>query len=411
MGSAYTGKDMQSRPAPFPTLGLLVLAGAIFCSVTGEFLPTGLLPEMAHDLGVSVPQTGLLVSVFAVTVVAATTPLAALTRSVSRKRLVVLVLLVNAGATVFSAVAPTYEVLVGARILAGLAHGLFWAVVGAYAAHLVPKEQLARAIAISGAGATAAFVLGVPVSTALGHLLGWRLSFVGLAVAMVVLAGLVVRALPPVDHGVSLATGEIPLPARRDPSLTPVLLLCVTIVFVLVGQNVFYTYIAPFITGAMGFGPDAVGLLLFVYGGAGVLGLVLAGLVATRHPVSSIAVAAGAVIASMVALAAAPQLQWLSVAAMAAWGVAFGSLPPLLQTRQMHLASERIRDLAAAGMTTAFNVGIGGGSLVGALILDRWGIETLPWVGAGILTVGTVLFLVLSLRENPRKASAASVIV
>ena len=100
----------------------------------------------------------------------------ALTRRYPRKTLVVVVLIGFALSNLLTAVGPTYEIVIVSRIIGGLAHGLFWAVVGAYAAHLVPKEQLGRAIAVTAAGASAAFVLGVPLGTALGHALGggWR---------------------------------------------------------------------------------------------------------------------------------------------------------------------------------------------------------------------------------------------
>ena len=225
-------------PAAFPWIGLLTLAGAIFISVTSEFLPTGLLPDMASELNVSLSTAGFLVTVFAGTVVLATTPLAALTRRYSRKALVIVVLLVLALANVLAAIAPTYEVLVGARILGGLAHGLFWAVVAAYAAHLVPKQQLGKAVAITAGGGSAAFVLGVPVGTALGHILGWRIAFGIIAVVMVLLALAVVKFLPAVNHHVALKTGEIPLPLRKDRSMKGIALLCVVIVILITGQNI-----------------------------------------------------------------------------------------------------------------------------------------------------------------------------
>jgi DHA1 family inner membrane transport protein len=401
---------MQDSGARFPIVGLVTLAGAIFVSITGEFLPTGLLPDMARSLDVSVSQAGLLVTVFAATVVLATTPLTVLTRDVSRKTLVFWVLIVNAVATVLAALAPTYEILLGARVLAGLAHGLFWAVVGSYAAHLVPQHQLARAIAISNAGGSAAFVLGVPVGTALGHAVGWRLAFAGIAGTMVVLAVLVLRFLPPVDHAVPVRTGEIPLPTRRDPTLPTVLFLCVTVALLIVGQNTFYTYIAPYISDTAGFGPDAVGPILFLYGGAGAIGLLLAGIAGSRFPIAAVVAGAAGAIVCILVLGVAPGLQWLVVVAIIAWGVAFGALPPLLHTRNMRVASPRLRDLASALLSTAFNLGIGGGALVGALLLPAGGIEVLPWTAALIMSSGLVLVL-SSAWNSRRKGSAGSVIV
>ncbi|MET4637878.1 MFS transporter [Mycetocola sp. 2940] len=382
-------------PPVFPWIGLLTLAGAIFVSVTSEFLPTGLLPEMAAELDVSVSTAGLLITVFAGTVVLATTPLAALTRKYSRKGLVFVVLLVVALANVLAAIAPTYEILVGARVLGGLAHGLFWAVVAAYSAHLVPKHQLGKAVAITAGGGSAAFVLGVPVGTALGHALGWRVAFGIIAAVVVLLALAVLKFLPAVNHHVPLKTGEIRIPMYKDRSMRGVVLLCIVILVLLTGQNTYYTYIAPWLVDAAGFPETSVAFLLFLFGGAGAIGLVLAGFAADRFPRRGFALAVIAVMASVLVLAVWSANSAVVVVAFVVWGVAFGGVPAMLQTRMLHTASFRTRDLAAALQTTAFNIGIGGGALLGGLLLDHSGIQSLPaalilFLAAGLtLMVGT----------------------
>ena len=378
---------------PFPWVGLLTLAGAIFVSVTSEFLPTGLLPEMAEELEVSLSTVGYLVTIFAATVVIATTPLAALTRRYSRKSLVVVVLLVIALANTLAAIAPSYEILVGARVLGGLAHGLFWAVVAAYSAHLVPKHQLGRAVAITAGGGSAAFVLGVPVGTALGHALGWRAAFLIIAGIVVLLAVVVIRYLPPVNHHVPLRTGEIAIPLHKDKSLTPVIVLCVVILLILTGQNVYSTYIAPWLIEVGGFGEDVVPFMLFLFGGAGAIGLVLAGLVTDRYPRRGLVGATVLVMMSVFVLALASGNQVVVVVAFIIWGVSFGGLPAMLQTRMLHNASFRMRDLAAALQTTAFNIGIGGGALIGGLALEGVGIASLPLLEIAFLFAGVVVFL------------------
>ena len=391
--------------AAFPWIGLLTLAGAIFVSVTSEFLPTGLLPDMAAELGVSLSTAGLLVTVFAGTVVIATTPLAALTRKYSRKGLVVVVLLVIALANVLAALAPTYEILVGARVLGGLAHGLFWAVVAAYSAHLVPKHQLGKAVAITAAGASAAFVLGVPVGTALGHALGWRAAFGIIAVVVALLSVAVVKFLPAVNHHVPLKTGEIAVPLYKDRSIRGVVLLCVVIVILITGQNIFYTYIAPWLVDVAGFPSTSVAFLLFLFGGAGVLGLVLAGFASDRFPKRGFAVALITVALSVLVLSLWSANMVVVVVAFVVWGAAFGGIPAMLQTRMLHTASFRTRDLAAALQTTAFNVGIGGGALLGGILLDRTGIDSLPvthivFIGTGLLLlVGSDAFRIARARR------------
>jgi predicted MFS family arabinose efflux permease len=398
----------MSAPAPFPLLGLLILAALIFASVTSEFLPTGLLPEIGHDLGVSASQVGLLVTVFAGAVVVSAAPLASLTRRFSRKSLVIVVLLVFIVANLLAAFAPTYPVLVGARVLGGLAHGLFWAVVGAYTAHLVPRHQIGRAVAITGSGGAAAFVLGVPLGTALGHALGWRLAFVTIAGVIAVLVLLAWRFLPPVQHLEVLATGEIPLPLRKDATVPGVVLVCVIVVTVMTGHNIFYTYIAPWLIGPAGFEPSAVAGMLFLYGGAGAIGLVIAGAVSDRFPRSGFTVAIGVVAASALVIGLFPNVTWLVIAAFAVWGTAFGGLPSMLQGRMLHTASVRLRDIAAAYFTTSFNIAIGGGALIGGILLDRIDITVLPFVDAAVLVAGMAVAIVGDAWLRRRAAAGRS---
>lgn len=387
--------DENRSVRPFPWLGLVTLALAIFVSVTTEFLPTGLLPEMAREYHVSLSQVGLLVTIFAATVVLATTPLSIVTRSYSRKSLVVIVLLVIAVGALLAAIAPSYPILVVARVIGGLAHGLFWAVVGAYAAHLVPKHQLGRAVAITASGATAAFVLGVPVGTAVGHALGWRLAFAFMAGLILILTVLVVRYLPAVDHRVRLATGDIPLPFRKDRSIAPVVILCVVILLLITAQNVFYTYIAPWLISVSGFGAAGVPGLLLLYGGAGAVGLVLAGFVADRFPRGGFVVSFAVVVVAVLVLWLFGASQPVVIGAIVVWGAAFGGGPAIIQTRMLHVASARLRETAVALQTTSFNVGIGGGALVGGLLLDQVGLRILPLADVALTAVG-VVFVVAS---------------
>jgi predicted MFS family arabinose efflux permease len=383
-----------NAPKPFPWVGLLTLSTLIFMMVTSEFLPTGLLPEIARELKVTESQVGILVTVFAGTVVLTATPLAILTRRHSRKSIVLVVLFVFVLANVLAAVAPNYEVLVVARVIGGLAHGLFWSVVGAYSAHLVPKHQLARAVSITGGGGTAAFVLGVPLGTALGHSLGWRLAFGILAGAVLVLTIVTAKLLPAVSHGVTLSTGEIAIPMRKDRTVPGVIIVGVIIVLVALGHNLFYTYIAPYLIGPVGIEPAQIAGVLFLFGGAGALGLVAAGTLGDRFPRASMVGAVILVLISVSAIAAFSHVQWLALVAVGVWGASFGALPSLLQARMLHTASVRVRDVAASYFTTSFNFAIGMGALIGGLLLDRFGVGVLPLfdIGITVLGLGLVIF-------------------
>ena len=413
-GEGRTGET----PGPFPWVGLIALAAAVFLSVTSEMLPTGLLPDMSRGLGVSEAQVGLLVSWFAFTVVLTSTSLAHLTRRLPRHGLIVLVLIVLAVSNVLTAISPNYAFMVGGRILGGMAHGLFWAVVGAYAAHLVPKEQIGRAVAITVSGGTLAFVFGVPLATAAGHLLGWRLSFVLLAVLMLVGALLVWRFLPPVSHygarrtdaeSAALAAAAPPAapgPAepRRDPTMRAVILLSIITGLTMVGHYTFYTYIAPFLIDTLGVDGSAVAPLLFAYGIAGAGGLVLAGTVFGPRPQLGLVIGIGVSALSVSVLAIFAATLPVAITAFVLWGLAFGLLPPLLQTRLLRTASRRIRDTASAIYTTAFNAGIGGGALLGAALLNTLGMDMVPVAYIGIL--GLALVLVIASNAVVRRRPA-----
>lgn len=374
---------------------------AVFLSITIEVLPMGLLPDMSRELGVSEPQVGLLVSVFAFTVVITSAPLMALTRRLPRQPLLVAVLAILAVSSVFTAIAPNFELIVASRVLGGAAHGLFWSIVGAYAGHLVPKEQLARAVAITTAGGSLAFVFGVPLGTALGHEFGWRVAFGGIAALTLLGAALVWWLLPGVEHRHAPAEGTEHVSVRRDPTLWPVLIVCVITGVVMVGQYAVYTYIAPYLIEVVGADAGQVGPLLFAYGIAGAVGLLLAGTVLGRKPTLGLLLAFAGVGVSVALMAALTAMPVLAIAAFVLWGIAFGALPPLLNTRLLHSASARIRDAAAAFYTTAFNIGIGGGALLGAALYGTIGLAALPWVFVGILIVSFAIVLITSRMPHP----------
>jgi predicted MFS family arabinose efflux permease len=390
-----------AAPTPrFPIFRLLVITGAVFVSVSSEFLPTGLLPDIAGELHVSESRVGLLVTLFAFTVVLSTAPLTALTHRFPRKWLMVATLAVFAVANVLAAISPSYEFLAGARILGGLAHGLFWSVTGPYASRIVPRHQLSRALAVTNAGGTAAFILGVPLGTALGHALGWRLAFGVMAGVVLLFLLLVIVALPPVEHIVPTATGEIVLPLRRDRTVPAVVIVAVTIFLFMLGYNSFYIYIVPWATQVGTVPPDVISVFLLVYGAAGAVGLLLAGIFGDRYPRAAPLMAGGGIGVGLILLAAFGPGSLPAVFVFAAiWSVAFGAFPPLMHARMLHSASLRLRDTAAAWTTIAFNLAIGGGAFVGGVLLDHFGIRVLPWAGVVIVLAGFVFVLVTDRRR------------
>jgi predicted MFS family arabinose efflux permease len=304
-----------------------------------------------------------------------------------RHALLVAVLAVLGLTTLASAVAPEYWMLVAARVVGGIAHGLFWALVAAYAARLVPHDQIGRAVSVTLGGGTLALVAGVPAATVLGQAIGWRPVFAIVAALTLVGAVLVWRLLPPVAADGERTEARF---RRGDVSLGPVLVVCAVTAAVMLGQYAVFTYVAPLITDVVGVEPGAVGPLLLVYGVTGAVGLVVAGSRLARRPIRAMAGAMALAAVALVVLGAAPGVI-VSIVAFAVWGLAFGAIPPLLQTRLLQTAPPAHRDAASALYATAFNIGIGGGALLGAVLFDLVGVRSLPFVYAAVLVVVALL--------------------
>lgn len=386
---------------PFPWLALLMLSASVFLSISSEMIPTGLLPEMSESLGVTEAQIGLLVSIFAFTVVVTSAPLSALLIRVPRHLLMVTILAVLGVSNLLTALAPSYELVLATRVLGGLSHGLFWALVPAYSAHLVSKEHLGRAVSVTLAGGTLALVLGVPLGTALGQAIGWRWAFGAIATALIIGALAVWRWLPAVERDLKPADAHAAR-ARIDPSVVAVAVVCVTVAILMIGNYALYTYIAPFLIDGVGIAPSLLSVVLFVYGGAGAVGLVLAGTVFARRTTLGLVLGLTLAAASVAVVAVVTEQLVVALVAVVLWGVTFGLVPTLMQTQLLHAASARIRDTASAFYTTAFNIGIGGGALVGAILLEWRGLDALPFATIALTVLGLVIIVVSAvLRRRP----------
>ncbi|MFC7432419.1 MULTISPECIES: MFS transporter [unclassified Agrococcus] len=390
---------MTSRaqtPSTFPLVALLTLAFAIFVNISVEMLPMGLLLPMSRDLGVGEGAIGLLVTVFAGAVVVTSTTLVHLTRRVPRHVLVITVLVVFGVVNLLTAAVPEYWMVVALRVVAGLAHGVFWTVVGAYAAYLVPKEELGRAVGITSAGGSLAFVLGLPLSTLLGQALGWRWSFAVFGIACLLGAVLVRRMLPAVDHLPAVATtetGSVALP-QREPgrSAVGVAVAVSATAVVMLGQYAFYTYVTPYLVERVELPEVWLSPALLSYGLMGALAVAVVSVWLGRRPFAG-AVGCMVVMAIVCVVLSATDVLSVAFAAVLLWGLAMGALPPLLQTRMLQASPTRMLQTSTAWYTTGFNVGIGGGALLGAVVYDAVGIEALPAVLLGAVVIGLVLVL------------------
>lgn len=372
-----------------PVVGLLTLSGAMFVSMATEFLPSGLIPQISADFGRSASEVGIMVTVFALTVIITAAPLAVLTRRVPRKAMVLISFALIGAGNVVLVLAPSFEVLLGARILGAVGHGAFWTVVSAYPAYLVRPTQLAKAMAITAAGGSVAGVVGTPIGNALGQIFGWRSAF-GVLAALVLLFMILMVWLLPAVRPQGPATDPVKTgPAGRDRTVPAVLIICLLILMVVSAQISFGTYSVVWLLDVGHLPPAGVPVILFASGMASAVGVAVTGALHRKFPTHMFLAALAAQVLVLCAIPFAAGMSsgasvWILITVM---GAVFGGIPVMLQTRMMQSASVGARNLAAALQTTAFNVGIGGGAFMGGVVIDHLMLSVLPFWAASCMFV------------------------
>ncbi|MEV0279310.1 MFS transporter [Streptomyces sp. NPDC050610] len=384
-------------------LALLALAISAFGIGTTEFVMMGLLPNVADDLGTSVPTAGYLVSAYAIGVVIGAPLLTALGSRVPRKRMLVLLMAVFTVGNLASALAPNFGLLIAGRVLAGLPHGAFFGVGAVVAARLVSDGRQARAVATMFLGLTVANIVGVPAATLLGQHLGWRATFlvvaaIGLA-AMAALAALVPRLSREHQGGLR---HELRAMGNRQ-----VLLGLLTAVFGFGGVFAVYSYLSSMMTKVTGFSETSVTLVLALFGIGMTLGALAAGPLTDRALRPTLYGSLGALAVVLVAFDFTVHVKWAALVTVVVLGaVGFMTTTPL----QMLVMSkaQHAPTLASASNHSAFNLANAGGAWLGGLAIGAgWGWTSPALVGAVLAAAGLGIALTAGLldRGTPRGAT------
>lgn len=373
-------------------LALLALTLSAFAIGTTEFVIVGLIPTMASDLNVSLPSAGLLVSLYALGVAIGAPVLTALTGNWKRKYVLMAVMALFVFGNLLAWQAPGYSTLIAARILTGLAHGVFFSIGSTIATGLVSKEKAASAIAIMFTGLTVALVTGVPLGTWIGQTFGWQATF--LIVAILGLIALIGSAI--------LVPSNLKQPPATKLSsqlkvLTQPRLLLVYAITALGYGGTFtaFTYLAPILEEVSGFGSNAISLIMLVYGVSVAIGNIWGGKMADRMgPIKALTVIFTGLILVLLVFNVTAFNQFAAVTTILVWGAfAFGNVPGL-QVYVVKLAEKYAPDAVdvASGLNiAAFNVGIAMGSWGGGLIVAKSGLMHTPWVGAIVVFVALIL--------------------
>ena len=381
----------------FP-LALVALMIAAFGIGTSEFVITGLLPDVAADLHVSIPRAGLLVTGYALGVTFGSPVMAiALARMPRRPALLGLVAIFVVG-NAACALAPSYGWLMAARVLTALCHGTFFGIGALVATRIVPPGQRSRAIALLFAGLTLANVLGVPGGTALGQWLGWRATFWAIVPIGLVAAAALAVWLPrlPGDAG-GRGWREVLVLARPQVALA-------MLASALVSAALFttFTYVTPLLEDVGHLSPHRVTLALLLFGLGATAGMLVGGRLADWRQIPALAGMLAALIVASVGLALVAGVGWAAMALLPFWGAAMFGCGPALQTRVVD-HSTGAPTLASALNQSAFNLGNAGGAWLGAgALVAGLPLSALPYLTAA-LAAGSLATILVAARLRRRQ--------
>ena len=391
-------------------LALLALTLSAFAIGTTEFVIVGLLPTIANDLGVNLPSAGLLVSLYALGVAIGAPLLTALTGRVPRKLLLLSLMVLFTLGNLLAWKAPGYDSLIIARIVTGLAHGVFFSIGSTIATSLVSKDKAASAIAIMFTGLTVALVTGVPLGTFIGQHFGWRETFLAVsALGVIAFIGSLLFVPKNIHHSAPASILQ-QLEVLKQPRL---LLVYAITAIGYGGSFIAFTYLAPILQEITGFAPSTVGLVLLVYGISVAIGNIWGGKLADRKgPVGALKIIFLALAAVLFLLTFTASAPWLALITVLLWGaVAFGNVPGLqiYVVRQAEMHTPRAVDVASGLNIAAFNLGIAGGAWGGGLIVEHAGLIHTAWIGGLVVSVAYALTVLSGRLDKKQPLSTAPI--
>jgi MFS transporter, DHA1 family, inner membrane transport protein len=397
--------DASLTPVPRSIRRWAVFALALggFGIGTTEFVAMGLLPNIADTLGVSEPTAGHVISAYALGVVVGAPLIAAITARVSRRTLLIGLMIAFTVGNAVTVLAPSYGLLMAARFVAGLPHGAYFGVAALVAAHLAGPRDRAKAVGQVMLGLSVANVLGVPAATWLGESLGWRVAF-----ALVVVIGLLtilalVRFMPDLsDMRVTNPMTELGALARPQVWFT---LLIGVVGFG--GMFAFYTYLNSALTTVTGVSVSLVPVAMMLFGLGMVAGNIIGGYIADRSVPMGILIGLVATGVSLALFGLTLQNAWAAMILSFAIGLSGASTIPALQTRLMDVADDA-QTLAAALNHSALNIANAAGAWLGGVVIAAGHGYRSPSILGALLTIAGIVMLGVALATQRRTANVGA---
>lgn len=367
---------------------IYVLSLGAFAMITSEFAVAGLMPQLAHGLGVTVPRVGYLITAFAVAMAVGGPVLTVSLMRLTPKTTLMLLFAIFLTGNVLAATAGTYATMMAARIITGAAAQALFATGISLSAQLTRPEVRARAIAVVMNGLMLGTLLGLPLATVVGEHLGWRAAFWAITALTVIAAVATVAGVPALRP----SAGNAPFRAELGVFRTPRLWLAVSTSTLIIGATFSaFSYFTPILTQVTGFDGGAVPLLLVAYGAATVVGNLVVGRLADRHTVPVLAGGLALNLVFLVTFALLADSPGPAVAAMLGIGLAGITMNPAMMARVQRAGNAR--PLVNTVHQSFITLGVILGSSLGGLVISSSGLRAPLWLGAGLAALGLLTVL------------------
>ena len=370
---------------------ILCLAFAGFIFNTTEFVPVGLLPNIAESFSMDVAHAGLLLTIYAWAVSLLSLPLTVLTAKMERRKLLIFLFCLFIGSHILAGFAWSFYSLMVARIGIACAHAVFWAITTPLAVRLAPNGKKAKAMGFIVVGTSMATVLGIPIGTMIGQLVGWRVTFLCIGfIAFCVMASLI-YLLPAVPSMNTISLKAIPKVLKRPVLLNIYLLTAI----IITGHFTAYTYITPFMLNVGGFSEQIVVSLLLAVGFSGMIGSLIFAKYAEPHPTAILVMPVILLIICLLSLYVCSFSLITAILQGMVWGLAITIIGMVMQSKVIDAAPDAA-DIATSVYSGIYNIGIGGGAFVGSQVLVYLSTHYIGFVGAIFVIIALILFYFLS---------------
>ena len=370
---------------------ILCLALAAFIFNTTEFVPVGLLPNIAESFSMDVAHAGLLLTIYAWAVSLLSLPLTVLTAKMERRKLLIFLFCLFIASHILAGFAWSFYSLMVARIGIACAHAVFWAITTPLAVRLAPNGKKAKAMGFIVVGTSMATVLGIPIGTMIGQLVGWRVTFLCIGfIAFCVMASLL-YLLPAVPSMNTISLKAIPKVLKRPVLLNIYLLTAI----IITGHFTAYTYITPFMLNVGGFSEQIVVSLLLAVGFSGMIGSLIFAKYAEPHPTAILVMPVILLIICLLSLYVCSFSLITAILQGMVWGLAITIIGMVMQSKVIDAAPDAA-DIATSVYSGIYNIGIGGGAFVGSQVLVYLSTHYIGFVGAIFVIIALILFYFLS---------------